>query len=135
VRRYTPLNHPSLEPVVRPVEANGHWMTSLTPSARTTRTCATPYRTLGISSTPSDTTDRSSLYHLPYHEEGLASPSSLNSKKGEGAEHSRVLTGRSTSSSDDMECRRTGGSKSSTTDRSWRQPPVPQLLIGGRSTQ
>jgi hypothetical protein len=31
-----------------------------------------------------DTTDRSSLYHLPHHEEGLASPSSLSNKKGRG---------------------------------------------------
>jgi hypothetical protein len=135
VRRYMPPDHPSLEPEVRPVEANGHWMTSLTPSARTTRTCATPYETVGTSSTSSDTADRSSLYYLPHHEEGLASPCSLSSKKGEGVEHSHALTGRSMSSSEDMDHRRTGGSRSSTTGRSWRQPPVPQLLIGGQSTQ
>jgi hypothetical protein len=110
-------------------------MKSLTPSARTIRTCATPYGTTGISSTLSDTSDHSSLYHLPHHEEGLASPYSLSSKKGEGAEHSCASTGRSTSFLDDTEHRRTGGSKSSTTDRSWRQPHVPRLLIGGRSTQ
>jgi hypothetical protein len=28
--------------------------------------------------------DRSSLYHLPHREEGLASPGSLSSKNGEG---------------------------------------------------
>jgi hypothetical protein len=67
-------------------------------SARTTRICSTPYGTVGISSTPSDMADHSSLYHLPHREEGLARPSSLNSKKGEGAEHCRTLTGRSTSS-------------------------------------
>jgi hypothetical protein len=83
VRRYTPPDHPSLEPVVRPAGVYGHWMKSLTPSARTTRTCATPYGTAGISSTPSGTTDRSSLYHLP-HGEDVASPGSLSSKKGEG---------------------------------------------------
>jgi hypothetical protein len=78
VSRYMPSDHPSLEPEVRPMEANGHWMTSSTPSARTTRTCATPYGTVGTSSTPSDTADRSSLYHLPHHEKGPASPSSLS---------------------------------------------------------
>jgi hypothetical protein len=124
-----PPDHPSLEPEVRPVEANGRWMTSSTPSARTTRTCVTPCGTVGTSSTPSDTTDRSSLYHLPHHEEGPASPGSLSSKKGEGAEHSHVLTGRSTSSLEDTDRRRTGCSRSSTIGRSWRQPPVPQLLI------
>jgi hypothetical protein len=96
-----------------------HWMTSSTPNVRTTRTCATPYGTVGISSTSSDMADRSSLYHLPRREEGLASPGRLSSKKGEGAEHSCVLIGRSTSSSDDTERRRTRGSKSSMTDRSW----------------
>jgi hypothetical protein len=129
-----PPDHPSLESEVRPVEANGHWMTSSTPSARTTRICATPYGTVGISSTLSDTADRSSLFHLPHREEGLASPGSLSSKKGEGSGHSRALTGRSTSSLEGTEHRRIGGSRSSMTDRSWRQPLVPQLLIGGRST-
>jgi hypothetical protein len=135
VRRYTSLDHPSLEPEVRPMEASGHWMTSSTPSACTIRTCATHYGTVGISSTPSDTAGRSSLYHLPHQEEGLASPGSLSSKKGEGAERSRALTGRSTSSLEDTELKRIGCNRSSTIDRSWRQPPVPQLLIGGRNTQ
>jgi hypothetical protein len=130
-----PPDHPSLEPEVRPAEAKGHWMTSSTASARTIRTCSTQCGTVGISSTPSETADRSSLYHLPHREEGLASPDSLNNKKGEGAGHSRALTRRSTSSLNDTERRRIGGSRSSTTDMSWRQPPVPQLLIGGRSMQ
>jgi hypothetical protein len=107
VRRYTPPDHPSFEPTMRLVEGIGHWMKSSTPSARTTRTCATPYGTVGISSTPSGTADRSSPYHLPHHEEDLASPGSLSSKKGEGAERSRMLTERSTLSSEDMEQRRT----------------------------
>jgi hypothetical protein len=46
--------------------------------------------------------DHSSLYHLPHHEEGLASPGSLSNQKGEGVEHSHALTGRSMSSSEDM---------------------------------
>jgi hypothetical protein len=107
VRRYMPPDHPSLEPEVRPAEANRHWMTFSTPSARTTRTCATPYGTVGTSSTPSDMADHSNLYHLPHHEEGLSSPGILSSKKGEGAEHSHALTGRSTSSSEDMDRKRT----------------------------
>jgi hypothetical protein len=71
------LDHPSLEPEVHHTEVSGHWTTSSMPSARTTRTCATPYGTAGTSSTPSDTADHSSLYYLPHHEEGLASPGSL----------------------------------------------------------
>jgi hypothetical protein len=84
VRRSTPPDHPSLAPEEHPVEANGHWTTSSTPSARTTRKCATPYGTAGTSSTPSRMADRSSLYHLPHHEEGLTSPGNLSNQKGEG---------------------------------------------------
>jgi hypothetical protein len=110
VRRYTPPNHPSLEPEAHPTEASEHWTPSLMPSACITRTCATPYRTAGTSSTPLDTADHSTLYHLPHHEEGLASPGSLNNQKGEGVEHSHALTGRSTSSSEDTGHRRIEGS-------------------------
>jgi hypothetical protein len=78
MRRSTLPDHPSLRPEVRPTEVNGHWMTSSTPSGHTTRTCATPYGTAGTSSIPSDTTDRSSLCHLPHHEEGPASLGSLS---------------------------------------------------------
>jgi hypothetical protein len=46
------------------VEANACWTTSSTPSARTTRTCATPFGTAGTSSTPLGTVDLSSLYLL-----------------------------------------------------------------------
>jgi hypothetical protein len=63
--------------------------------------------------------DRSSLYHLPLHEEGLASPGDLSNRKGEEVEHSRALTGRSTSSSEDTGRRKTKGNRSSTTDRYW----------------
>jgi hypothetical protein len=87
-------------------------------SARITRTCATPYGTTRTSSTPSSMADHSSLYHLPHHEESLASPGSLSSRKGEGVELFRMLIGRSTSSSEGTKHKRTGGSKSSTTGRS-----------------
>jgi hypothetical protein len=130
-----PLDHSSLMPEWHPVEASRHWTTSSTPSARTTRTCATPCGTAKTSSIPSGMADHSSLYHLPHHEEGLASPDSLSNRKGEGVEHSHALTGRSTSSSEDTGRRRIEDSKSSTTGRSWWQPPVPQLPIGGQSTQ
>jgi hypothetical protein len=84
VRRSTLPDHPSLVPKGHPMVASGHWTTSSTPSVRTTRTCATPYRTAGTSSTPSEMGDRSSFYHLPHHEEGLLSPGSLSNQKEEG---------------------------------------------------
>jgi hypothetical protein len=118
VRRSTLPNHPSLVPEGHPVEASGHWTTSSTPSARTIRTCATPYRTAGTSSTPSEMANRSSLYHLPHHEEGLASPGNLSNQKGEGVEHSHALTGRSTSSSEAMGRKKTEDNRSSMTGRS-----------------
>jgi hypothetical protein len=118
VRRYMPPDPPSLEAEVCPAKANGHWMTSSAPNVRTIRTCATPYGTVGTSSTPSDTADYSSLYHLPHHEEGPASLGSLSNQKGEGVEHSHALTGRSMSSSEDTGHRRTESSRSSTIDRS-----------------
>ena len=131
----TPPDHPSLVPEVHPAEASRHWTISLMPSARITRICATPCGTAETSSIPSGMADRSSLYHLPHHEEDLESPGGLSNRKGEGVEHSHALTGRSTSSSEDTGRRRIEDSKSSTTGRSWWQPPVLQLPIGGQSTQ
>jgi hypothetical protein len=135
VKRSTPLEHPSLVPEVHLAEASGHWMTSSMPSARITRICATPCRTAETSSIPSGMTDRSSLYHLPHHEEGLASPGNLSNRKGDEVEHSHASTGRSTSSSEDTGRKKTKGSRSSTTDRYWWQPPVPPPPIGGQNTQ
>jgi hypothetical protein len=60
----------------------------------------------------------SSLYRLPHHEESLASPGSLSSRKGEGVELFHALTGRSMTSSEDTEHKRIGDSKSSTIGRS-----------------
>jgi hypothetical protein len=54
------------------------------PSARITRIWATPCGTAETSSIPSRMADRSSLYHLPDHEEGLVSPGGLSNRKGEG---------------------------------------------------
>jgi hypothetical protein len=106
----------------------------LDPSARTTRICAIPYGTAGTSSIPLGMADHFSLYHLPHHEEGPASPGSLNNRKGEGVEHSRASTERSTSSSEDTGRRSTKGSRSSMTDRYWWQPPVHRPPICGQST-
>jgi hypothetical protein len=69
---------------VRLTEASGHWTTSSMPSARITRIWATPCGTAETSSIPSRMADRSSLYHLPDHEEGLVSPGGLSNRKGEG---------------------------------------------------
>jgi hypothetical protein len=134
-RRCTPPGHPSLKPAAHPAEGYIQWMKSSMPSACTTRTCATPYGTTGTSSIPSGMVDHSSLYRLPHREESLASPGSLGNRKGEGVELSHALTGRSTSSSEGTEHKRIGGSKSSTTGRSWWLPPVPQLLTGGWSAR
>jgi hypothetical protein len=101
-------------PEEHPVEANVHWTTSLTPSAHTIRTCATPSGTAETSSTPSGTTDPSNLYHLPHHEEDLENLDNLNSRKGEEVEHSRASMEKSTSSSADMGCKKARGSRSST---------------------
>jgi hypothetical protein len=117
-RRCTLPGRVPLEPTAHPAVGYGHWLKSTTPSVHTTRTCATPCETVETSSTPSGTADHSSLYHLPRHEESLASPGSLNSRKGGGVEFSHVLTGRSTSSSEVMGHKNTEDNKSSTTDRS-----------------
>jgi hypothetical protein len=64
-------------------------------------------------------TDHSNHYHLPRHEESLASLGSLSSNKRGGVELSLALTGRSTLSLEVMGHKKTGGNKSSTIDRFW----------------
>jgi hypothetical protein len=135
MKRSTPSDHPSLVPEGHPVEANRHWMTSLMPSVRITKTCATLCRTAETSSILLGMAGRSSLYHLPLHEESLASPGSLSNGKGGGVEHSRASTERSTSSLEDTGRRRTEDSKSSMTDRYWWRPPVLRPPTCGRSTR
>jgi hypothetical protein len=83
VRKSTPPDHLPLAPEEDLAEANIHWMTSSTPSARTTKTCATPSGTAETSSTPWGTTDPSNLCHLPHHKEDLENLDNLNSKRGE----------------------------------------------------
>jgi hypothetical protein len=80
------------------MEASARWTTSSTPSARTTRTCATLFGTAGTSSIPSGTTDPSNLYLLLHRGEDQKNHDNPSSRRREGEELSRALTGRSTSS-------------------------------------
>jgi hypothetical protein len=135
VKRSTPLDHLSLVPEGHPEEANEHWMTSSMPNAHTTRICATPSETVEISSTPLGMANPSNLYHLPHHEEGLENLDNLNNRKGEEVERSRTSMERSTSSSGDMGRKKARGSRNSTIDRYWWQPPVSLPPIGGPNTR
>jgi hypothetical protein len=101
-----PPDHPPLAPGEDLVEANARWTTSSTPSARTTRTCATPFGTAGTSSTPSDTAGPSNLYLLLRRGEDQENRDNPSSRRREEVEPSRALTGRSTSSLADMDRRR-----------------------------
>jgi hypothetical protein len=101
------------------VEANTRWTTSSTPSACTTRTCATPFRTVETSSTPSGTADPSNLYLLLRRGEDQENRDNPSNRRREEVEPSRVSTERSTSSSPDTGRRRTRYNKSSTIVRYW----------------
>jgi hypothetical protein len=83
-KKSTPPDHPPLAPEEHLAEVNEHWMTSSTPNARTTMTCATPSGTAETSSTPLGTTDHSNLYHLPHHEEDPENLDSLSNRRGGG---------------------------------------------------
>jgi hypothetical protein len=61
-KKCTPPDHLPLAPGEDLVGPNARWTTSSTPSAHTTRTCATPFGTAETSSTLSDTADPSNLY-------------------------------------------------------------------------
>jgi hypothetical protein len=134
-KRCMPPDHLPLTPREDPAEASARWTTSSTPSARTTRTCATPFGTAGTSSIPLGTTDPSNLYLLLRRGEDQKNHDNPSSRKRGDEELSRALTGRSTSSSADTDRRRTKDSKSSTIARYWWQPPVHPLRTDGRSTQ
>jgi hypothetical protein len=135
VRKSMSLDHPSLVPEGHPAEANEHWTTSSTPSARTTRICVIPSGIAETSSTPSGMADPSNLYHLPHHEENPENLDNLSSRKGEEARCSRASMEKSTSSSADMGHKRTKGNRSSMIDRYWWRPPVLPPHIDGHNTR
>jgi hypothetical protein len=134
-KKYTPPDHQPLAPGEDLAEANARWTTSSTPSARTTRTCATLFGTTGISSTPSGTADLSNLYLLLRRGEGQKNHDNPSSRRREGEELSHALTGRSTSSSADTDHRKIEDNKSSTIARYWWRAPVLPPHTGGRSTR
>jgi hypothetical protein len=133
-KKFMPLDHQSLVPEGHPAEANEHWTTSLTPSARTIRICVILFGTVEILSTPLGMADPSNLYHLPHHEEDPENLDNLINGKGE-AERSRALTEKSTSSSADTGRKRTRGIRSSTIVRYWWRPPVLLSCIDGPNTR
>jgi hypothetical protein len=116
-------------------EASARCTTSSTPSAHTTRTCATLFATTGTSSTPLGMADPSNLYLLLRRGEDRMNRDNLISRRREEEELSHASTGRSTSSSADMGRRRTRDNKSSTTARYWWRPPVLPPHTGGQSTR
>jgi hypothetical protein len=134
-KKCTPLDHLPLAPGEDLAEASARWTTSSTPTAHTTRTCATPFKTAGTSSTPSDTADPSNLYLLLRRREDQKNHDNPSSRRREEEEPSRALTGRSTSSSANTDRRTTEDNKSSTIARYWWRPPVLPLRTDGRSTR
>jgi hypothetical protein len=134
-KKYTPPDHQPLAPGEDLAEASARWMTSSTPSARTTRTCATLFETAGTSSTPSGMVDPSNLYLLLRRGEGQKNHDNPSNRRREEEELSRALTGRSTSSSADTDRRRIEDNKSSTIAGYWWRPPVLPPHTGGRSTR
>jgi hypothetical protein len=135
-KKCTPPDHLPLAPGEDLAEVSARWTTSSTPSAHTTRTCATPFGNAGTSSTPSGTADPSNLYLLLRRGEDQKNHDNPSSRrKEEEEEPSHALTGRSTSSSADTDRRRAEGNKSSTIARYWWQLPVLPLRTGGRSTR
>jgi hypothetical protein len=135
VKRSTPPDCPPLAPEEDLTEANVRWTTSSTPSACTTRTCATPSGTAGISSTPSGTVDPSNLYLLPRREEDQENRNNPSSRRREEVEPSRALTEKSTSSSADTGHRKARDNKSSTIVRYWWRLPVLLPRTDGLSTR
>jgi hypothetical protein len=134
-KKSTPLDHLALAPGEDLVEANARWMTSSTPSARTTRTCATPFGTVETSSTPSGTADPSNLFLLLRRGEDQENRDNPSNRRREEVEPSRVSTEWSTSSSADTDRRRTRDNKSSMIAKYWWRPPVLLPHTGGRSTR
>jgi hypothetical protein len=134
-KKCTLLDHLPLAPGEDLAEASARWTTSLTPSAHTTRTCATPFGTAGTSSTPLDMADPSNLYLLLRCGEDQKNHDNPSSRRRGKEEPSHALTGRSTSSSADTDRRRIEDNKSSTIARYWWRPPVLPLHTDGRNTR
>jgi hypothetical protein len=135
VKRSTPPDCPPLAPEEDLAEANARWTTSSTPSARTTRTCATPSGTAETSSIPWGTVDPSNLYLLPSHEEDQENRDNPSSRRREEVEPSRALIEKSTSSSADPGHKKARDNKSSTIVRYWWWQPVLPPCTGGLSTR
>jgi hypothetical protein len=135
VKKSMPPDHPPLAPEEDLAEANTRWTTSSMPSARTTRTCATPFGTTETSSIPWGTADPSNLCRLPRHEEDLENLDNPKSRRGEEVEPSHALMEKSTSSSADMGHKKARGNKSSTTVRYWWRPLDLLPRIDGPSTR
>jgi hypothetical protein len=101
------------------MEANARWTTSSTPSARTTRTCATPFGTAETSSTPSGTVDPSNLYLLLRRGEDQENRDNPSNRRREEVEPSHASIERSTSSSADTDRKRIEDNKISTIAKYW----------------
>jgi hypothetical protein len=134
LQRSMPPNRPPLAPEEDLVEANARWTTSSMPSARTTRTCATPYGTAETSSTLWGTADPSNLYLLPRREEDQENRDNPSSRRKE-EELSRALIEKSTSSSADTGRRKARDNKRSTIVRYWWRLPVHPLHTDGLNTR
>jgi hypothetical protein len=134
-KRSMPPDRPPLVPEEDLEEANARWTTSSTPSAHTTKTCATPFGTTETSSTPSGTADTSNLYPLLRRGEDQENRDNPNNKRREEEEPSHVSTERSTSSSADTDRRKTRDNKSSTIAKYWWRPSVLPLRTDGRRTR
>jgi hypothetical protein len=135
VKRSTPPDRPPLAPEEDLVEANVRWTTSSMPSARTTRTCATPSGTAETSSILWGTTDPSNLYLLPHREEDQENCDNPSSRRRGEVEPSRALTEKSTSSSADTGRKKARDNKSSTIVRYWWRLPVLPPRTDGLSTR
>jgi hypothetical protein len=135
VKRSTPPDRLPLAPEEDLAEANAHWTTSSTPSACTTKTCATPSGTAETSSIPWGTTDPSNLYLLPHCEEDQENRDNPISRRREEVEPSRALIEKSTSSSADTGRKKARDNKSSTIVRYWWRLPVLLPRTDGLSTR
>jgi hypothetical protein len=82
VKKSTSPDHPPLVPEEDLAEANARGTTSSMPSARTTRTCTTPFGTAETSSILWGTADPSNLCRLPQHEEDLENLDNPNNRRG-----------------------------------------------------